>query len=76
MTVKIRKNLEISERNNAMDFAAFTCSCLALVFFYQFEVLVPRVKIEFYFWSQRESTECGVKFLEGDRLPHRHPSSV
>ena len=61
MTVKIKKNLEISERNNAMDFAAVTCSCLALVFFYQFEVLVPRVKIEFYFWSQRESTECGVK---------------
>ena len=59
-----------------MDFAAFTRFCLALVFLYQFEVIVPRVIIEFYFWSQRESIECGVKFLEGDRLPHRHPSSV
>ena len=71
MTVKIKKNLEISERNNAMDSAAFARFCLALVFLHQFEMFVPRVKVEFYFWSQRVYPDR-VKFLEGDRLLHRH----
>ena len=72
MTVKIKKNFEISERNNAMNSDTFARFCLALVFLDQFEVMVPRVIIEFYFWSQRESTESHVKFLEDDRLLHRH----